>query len=77
MVLIDIEVVLAGSRPPAAVSVRISAGERQGFGASVTLSTRTSSLRGRARGSAVMPKLVELVGPASTPFGEQLSPCFA
>ena len=76
MVLIAAEAVSAGSRPLVAVSVRISTGERLGFGALVPLSNKTSSLRGRAGGSAVIPKLVELLGPAPTLFAEQLSSCF-
>ena len=56
MVLITVEAVRKGSKPPAAVSVRISTGERQSFGASAPVSTRTSSLRGRAEGSLVMLK---------------------
>ena len=40
-----------GSKPPAAVSVRISTGERHGFGAAAPLSTMASSLQGRAGGS--------------------------
>ena len=77
MVLIAVEAVPVGNRPPATVSLRISTGERHGFGASAPLSIRTSSLQGRAGGSAVMLKLDELVGPASILFAEQLSPCFA
>ena len=77
MVLIAVEAVLAGSKPPVAVSVRISTGGRHDFGAAALLSTKTSYLRGRAGGSAVMLKLVELVGPVSTLLAEQLSPCFA
>ena len=61
MVLAAVKAVPAGSKPPAAVSVRISTAERHSFGAAALLSTKTSSLRGRAGGSAVMPKLVELV----------------
>ena len=55
---------MAGSKPPAAVSVRVSKGERYRFGAAAPLSAKTSSQRGRAGGSAFMPKLVELVGSA-------------
>ena len=43
-VLVAVEAVLAGSKPPATVGVRISAGERHGCGASAPLSTRVSSL---------------------------------
>ena len=77
MVLITVEAVPAGSKPPTAVSVGISTGEIHSFGASAPLSTRAASLRGRLRGSTVMPKLVELVGSAPTLFAEQLSPRFA
>ena len=52
-----------GSEPPAAVNVRISKGERHDFGAAAPLSTKTSSLQERARGSAFALKLVELFGP--------------
>ena len=41
---IDVEAVSGGSKPPAAVGVRISMGERHDFVASVPLSTRASSL---------------------------------
>ena len=51
MFLVALEAVLAGSKPPAAVSVLISTGERHGFGAAAPLSTMTSSLRGRVGGS--------------------------
>ena len=77
MTLAAVEAVQAVSKSPAAVSVRISTGERQGFRAAALLSTRASSLKGRAGGSAFMPKLVEHVGPASTRAEELLSPCFA
>ena len=72
-----VKAVLAGSKPPAAGGVRISTGESHGFGASAPLSARASSVQGKAGGSAIMPKLIELIGPASTLFAEELSPCFA
>ena len=51
MVIVVVEVVPAGSKPPVAVCVRISMGERHGFGAAASLSTRASSLeQGRAGG---------------------------
>ena len=55
------------SEPPAVdVDVRISTGERHGFGASAPSPTRTSSLLiGRAGGLTTLPKLVELVGPST------------
>ena len=63
MVLVAVEAVSAGSRPPAAVSVRISTGERHGFGASAPLLTMASSLQGRAGGSVESsPKLVRHIG---------------
>ena len=77
MVLIAVEVVPAGSKSPAAVVEYISKGERQYFGTAVPMSTMTSSLRERAGGSAFMPKLIELFGPAWTFYAEQLPPCFA
>ena len=77
MVFITVEVVPAGSKPPAAVSVRVSTDERNGFGAAAPFSTKTSSQRGRAGGSAFIPKLIELVRPAWTLFAENISPCFA
>ena len=50
MVLVAVEVVPVGSKPPAAVGVRISKGERHDFGASTSLPTRASSLeQGRVR----------------------------
>ena len=73
MVIVAVGSVPTGSKPRAAVSVRISTGERYGL----PLSTRASSLQGRARGSAFMLKPIKLVGPAWTLFAEQLSPCFA
>ena len=64
------------SKPPAVdVDVRISTGERHGFGASAPSPTRTSPLLiGRAGGLTTLPKLVELVGP-STAGAEEISPC--
>ena len=49
--LIAVQAVLAGSKPTAAVDVRISTGERHDFGATAPLSTRASCLvQGRAGG---------------------------
>ena len=75
MVLVAVEVVPAGSKPPAAVSVRTSMGERHGFDATASLSTRASSLQqGRAEGSVESsPKLVRHIGSGST-WAEELSP---
>ena len=53
MVSIAVETVPAGSKPPAAVSVRISTGERHGFGTTAPLSTRTSSLEQARAGGQV------------------------
>ena len=47
-----------------AVVVRISQGKRHDFGAAAPFLAKTSSLQGRAGGSAFTPKLVEVVGPA-------------
>ena len=73
MILVTVEALLAESKPPAAVSVRISTSERHGFGAAAPSSTKMSCLRGRAGGLAFMPKLVELVGPAWILFAESNS----
>ena len=50
-----------GTKPPAAVDERISMDGRHDSDAAGSLSTATSSLQGRAGGSAFTPKLVELV----------------
>ena len=56
-----------GTKPPAAVDERISMDGKHDSDAAGQLSTTTSSLQGRAGGSAFTPKLVELVvGPGST-----------
>ena len=66
------------SKPPAAVVVRISKGERHDLGAAAPFSTRTSSLQGRAVGLVFTPKLVEVrFGPGSTRLAENQSPCIA
>ena len=77
MVFIVEEAMPAGSKPPAAIGVRISTGERHDFGAAASMSTKRSSLREREGGSAFIPKLVELVKPTWTLFAKQLSPFFA
>ena len=65
-----------GSKPPAAVSERISKDGRHNLGAAAPSSTKTSSLQGRSGGLAIMPKLVELVfGPGSVRQAEKLFPC--
>ena len=77
MIIVVVEILPVGSKPPVVVVVRISKGERHGFGAAAPLLTKTPSLQGRAGGSAFTPKLIELFGPAWTLFAEQLSPFFA
>ena len=72
MILVAVKAVPARSKPPVAVSVRVSMSEGHGFDAAAPLSTRVLSLKERAGGSTFMPKLVELVRPASTLFAEQL-----
>ena len=69
----------AGSKPPAAVGVRIYTGGRDGFGAAAPLSTMASYLQqGRARGSLESsPKLVRHIRLGSTFFEEKPSPSFA
>ena len=66
-----------GTKPPAAVVVRISKDGRHDLGDASPLSTTTPSLQGRAGGSAFTPKLVEVFGPGSTRQAEKLSPCIA
>ena len=63
MVLVAVEAVPAGSKPPTAVGVRISNGKRHDFRAAALLPTRASSLeQGRAGGLVKSsPELVELV----------------
>ena len=65
-VLVAVEAMSAGSKPPAAVGERISKDERQEFGAAAPFSTKTSSLQGRARGPVFTPNLVEHMGSGST-----------
>ena len=63
-----------GTKPPVAVDERISKDGRHDSDAATPLSTTTSSLQGRAGGSAFTPKLVELVfGPGSTRRAEKPS----
>ena len=47
MILVAVEALPAGRKSPEAVSVRISTGEKHGFGAEAPLSTKTPSLRER------------------------------
>ena len=67
-----------GTKPPAAVDVRIYMDGRHDLNAAAPHSTTLTSLQGmRAGGSAFMPKLVELVGPGSTWRAEEQSPRIA
>ena len=77
MVLVAVEVLPAGSKPPVAVGERIFKGERHNLGVAAPFSTKMSSLQGRAQGSAFTPKLVKLVGPTWTLFAEKLLPYIA
>ena len=78
MVLVAVEVLPVGSKPPAAAGVRISKDGRHDLEAAARFSTTTSSLQGRVGGSAFMPKLVEVIfGPESTRQTEKLSPSIA
>ena len=63
-----------GTKPQADVDERISNDGRHDSDATLPLSTTTSSLKGRAGGSAFTPKLVELVfGPGLTRRAEKSS----
>ena len=66
MILVVVEALPAGSKPLAAVSVRISTSERHDFCAAAPLPTRASFLEQGGAGGLVKssPKLVEVVGPA-------------
>ena len=78
MVSEAVEASPVGTKPPAAVDERISMDGRHNSDAAGPLSTTTSSLQGRAGGSAFTPKLVELVvGPGSTRRAEKQSPHIA
>ena len=51
VIIVAVEAVSAGSRPPAVVGLRIFKGERHDFGAAAPLPTRASSLeQGRVGG---------------------------
>ena len=78
MVPVAVETVQAGSKPQAAVNVRISKGERHNFSASAPVSTRASPLeQGRAGGPVKSStKLVDFFRSGSTRFEEKLSPYF-
>ena len=75
MVFIAVEAVPTGSKPPAAVVVRISTSERHGFGAAAPSSTRASSLEQGRAGVPVesLLKQVRQIGSAST-CAEESSP---
>ena len=78
MVLVGVKAMPADGKPSAAVAVRISTGEKRGFGASVPLSTRASSIDYSGVGdSAIMMKLIKLVAPISTLLEKDLSAFFA
>ena len=67
MVLVALEVVPAGSKPPAVVGVRIFKDERHDFGAAAPLPTRASSLEQGRAGCPVesSPKMVRHIGSGS------------
>ena len=73
MILVAVEAVPLGAKPPDAVHVHISVGERHDFGATAPLSTRTLSLEhGRAGGPIwSSPKLIRRIGSVST-YAEEL-----
>ena len=73
MVLSAIDAEPVFSRPPASVGVRISTGERRGFGPSVPSSTRASLHYARSEGSvnSSSPKLVQLIGSSLTRADEK------
>ena len=75
MILVAVEVVPTGSKPPATVCVRISTGERHGSGAAAPLSTRASFLvQGRAGGPVKSsPKLSRHIESVSI-WAEHLTP---
>ena len=74
MVIVAVEALPVGSKPPAAVSVRISTGEKHVFGAPAPLSTRVSSLeQGRVVGPMKSsPKLVICIWSGLTWFAKEL-----
>ena len=74
MALVVVKAVLTSSKPPAVDdSVRTS---RCGFGDSAPSLTRASPMHySAAGGSAILPKLVKLVGPSSS-LAEELSSFF-
>ena len=54
MVFLAVEILPVGSKSPAGDVLRISKGERHDLGAAAPFSTTTSSLQGRAGGSAFL-----------------------
>ena len=75
MVVVAVKGVPAGSKPAAAVSVRISTGETHSFGAAAPLSTMASSLQGRAGGSVESsPKPVRHRRAGNDPFCQTAIP---
>ena len=77
--VIAVKVSPVGIKPPAAVVMHISKGERHDLGAAAPMPTKASPPeQGRAgRSVESPPKLVKHVGSGSTRFAEQLSPCIA
>ena len=80
MALIIVETVPTGIKPPAVDdNMRTSTSGKCGFCATALLLTRASPVHFSGvnkRGSAIMPKLVKLVGPTPT-LAEELSSCLA
>ena len=64
MIFVAVEVSPVGRKPPTTVVVRISKSGRHDLGAAAPFSTKPSSLQGRAGGSAITPKQVEIFGPS-------------
>ena len=75
MILVAVKTLPVGIKPPGAVSMRISTGERYGFVTAAPLFTRASSLeQGKAGGPVKFPpKLVRQIGSVST-YAEDVSP---
>ena len=74
MIFIAVDVSPVGSKPLAAVVVRISKGGRHDLGAAAPLSTRAFSLEPGGAGGPVQssPKLVEHIGSGSSWLAGQL-----
>ena len=75
VVLVVVEVLSVGSKPPAAVGESISKGKRHDLGTAAPLPTTASSREHRRAGGPVEPsqKLVEPFESGSTQFAEKLS----